>query len=159
METRSPTNPCQCCRRWSHTSQPLPCKCRSGFLYFAQLECVSKSMSSVPAQQCFPTIINHKGPEAWDCVCFGLVPITRDHKDTLQEYINSFYSVSVPRFIRECSLKKGYFRKANVALSWPVDVGWLRWMWAQLLSSSHWHGNISRLLGHKHWAFLNKSMN
>ena len=26
---------------------------------------------------CFPTILTHKGPEGWDCVCFGLVPITR----------------------------------------------------------------------------------
>lgn len=121
--------------------------------------CLQEYELSASPAMCFSTILNHKGPEAWDSVCFGLVPITRDHKDTLQGHVNSFYSLSVPRFIRECSLKKGHFRKANVALSWSVSVDKLRWMWAQLLSVSHWHGNISRFLGHKHWAFLNKSMN
>lgn len=39
-------------RRWSGTSQPLPCRPRSAVLDLIQLQCVSKSMSSVLAQRC-----------------------------------------------------------------------------------------------------------
>lgn len=118
--TRSPTTPCQPCRRWSDTSQPLPCKCRSGFLNSV---CFHEHELSAGPGMCFPTILNHKGPEGWDYVCFRSCTNFKDHKDTLKGHIDSLYSLSVPRFIKECGLKKGLFGKADVALSWPVRGG------------------------------------
>lgn len=47
----------------------------------------------------------------WSCTNY------KDHKDTLKGHIDSFYSLSIPSFIKECGLKKGCFGKADVTRS------------------------------------------
>lgn len=39
--------------------------------------CFQEHELSAGPGMCFPNILNRKGPERQDCVCFGLVPITR----------------------------------------------------------------------------------
>lgn len=101
-----------------------------------------------------PRILTHKGPERWDCVCFGLVPITR---------IIKIHSRGTSTLSTVClfwaSLKNVNSRKAvwgrpvwlcpgQSGLA-GINVGWL-------LSASHWHGRIPGLLCQWTLSFLAK---